>query len=87
MQELQSIIRENSSIQALKMYLGLIAEGTRNSDVNGKELHVLLIGCIAKEYQTQIFNTIDKPETFWKMAIKMCEITRKYLTVISIIAM
>jgi len=80
MSELQKIINENATPQALRIYLGMITEGHKHVNTNGKELYVLLLGYIAKAYKKQLLDPIDKPANLIKSVTRMCEIVHKYLT-------
>ena len=81
MQELQRIILENVTSPALRVFLGLIADGAKHVNTSGKELYVLLIGYIAKAFKGDLLDPIDKPPSLLKSVARLCEIVRKYLTV------
>eukprot|EP00826_Nyctotherus_ovalis_P024239 TRINITY_DN18775_c0_g1_i1.p2 TRINITY_DN18775_c0_g1~~TRINITY_DN18775_c0_g1_i1.p2 ORF type:complete len:156 (+),score=33.53 TRINITY_DN18775_c0_g1_i1:23-490(+) len=80
--KLQAIIKGNTTSQALHVYLGSIANASKDS-TGGKELRVLLLGFIAKAYNDRLRETTDKTGSLNKTVIKMCEIVRKYLPVTS----
>ena len=80
MLELQKLINDNLTSQALRVYLGLIAEGYKNVNTNGKELYVLVLGYLAKAYKEDLLDPLDKPPSLLKTVTRMCEIVHRYLT-------
>ena len=81
MQELQRIIKDNATPTALRVYLGLLAEGYKQVSTNGKELQVLLLGYIAKVYKQALLDPLDKPPNLIKSVARVLEILHKYLHV------
>jgi hypothetical protein len=81
LQELQRIIRENATPAALRVYLGLLTEGHKQISTNGKELQVLVLGYIAKIYQRNLLDPLDKPPNLIKSIARVIEIIHKYMHV------
>ena len=80
--ELQDLITNNATPQALKIYLGQLAEGCKDLNSSGKELYVLLLGHVVKTYKKQLVGPRDKSSMVLKTVVHVCDIIRKYLTVI-----
>eukprot|EP00826_Nyctotherus_ovalis_P007280 TRINITY_DN11807_c0_g1_i2.p2 TRINITY_DN11807_c0_g1~~TRINITY_DN11807_c0_g1_i2.p2 ORF type:complete len:119 (+),score=28.98 TRINITY_DN11807_c0_g1_i2:92-448(+) len=81
MEELQAAISSHSSPQALRIYLKLISEGAKAVNTSGKELYVLLLGCIAKKYKSSMIDPIDSPASLEKTISRVCKIAYSYLNV------
>lgn len=80
--ELQKLIAENHTPQALRVYLGQLGEGHQSLGAGGKELHVLLLGHVAKTCREEMVDPIDKPASLEKTVARVCSIVRKYLAVV-----
>lgn len=88
MKELQATIDAHCTPQALRVYLRLISTGAKPpaaavQGVNtcGKELCVLLLGCIAKKYKRNMIDPIDNPASLEKTIARVCRIAHSYLNV------
>ena len=87
MKELQEMIKANKNFNALKIYLGVLSDGAKDPNINGKELHVLILGYIAKIYTQELENSEDNFQNLAKIITRICEIIRRYLAVISILTL
>lgn len=80
-QEVQSLIREYNSPDALRTYLQLIHNGVTELNEQTKNSYVLLLNYIAKAYKSKLLDPIDNLPSLLKSVGRVCELARKYLRV------
>eukprot|EP00826_Nyctotherus_ovalis_P025491 TRINITY_DN1976_c0_g5_i1.p1 TRINITY_DN1976_c0_g5~~TRINITY_DN1976_c0_g5_i1.p1 ORF type:complete len:222 (+),score=39.36 TRINITY_DN1976_c0_g5_i1:72-737(+) len=77
--ELQKLIGENATSEALRIFLAALTEQNKPINTLAKEAHIALLGYVASVFKEEMVDALDKPPSLLKTVIRVVEAVHKAL--------